>query len=57
MGKLQTRKGDAIVSRDIWFDIKRKRVLKRAETIKIVPKLSVEVEIELKALYQMEKEG
>ena len=44
------------MSREIWLDIKRKRVLERAKTIHIKPKLSVEVEIELKALYQMEKE-
>lgn len=44
------------MSREIYFDLKRKKVLERAKNIKVEPKLSVEVEIELKALYQMEKE-
>jgi len=45
------------MSREIHLDLERKRVLKRAKTIRVEPKLSVEVEVELKALYQMEKEG
>jgi len=36
--------------------LKRKRILKRAEEIKVTPKLSREVEAELKSLYQMEVE-
>jgi len=44
------------MSREIYQSIEKKRVLKRAKEIHVTPKLSVEVEIELKALYQMEKE-
>lgn len=43
------------MSREIYLSLKRKEILNRAKTIKIEPKLSVEVEIELKALYQKEK--
>jgi len=45
------------VSREIWFDIKRKRVLERAKQIRVEPKLSPEVEAELNELYQVEKEA
>jgi len=44
------------VSREIWFDIKRKRVLKRAQEIRVTPKLSAEVKEGLRELYQMKKE-
>lgn len=44
------------MSREIYLSFKRKEILKRAQEIHVEPKLSVEVEIELKALYQMEKE-
>lgn len=45
------------MSREIWQSIQRKRVLKRASEIRVEPKLSVEVETELRELYQMEKEA
>jgi len=40
------------VSREIYFDIKRKRILKRAKEIRVEPKLSPEVEAALKELYE-----
>jgi len=42
------------VSRDIWQSIRRKRILERAREIRVEPKLSPQVEAELKELYQME---
>lgn len=45
------------MSREIWLGIKRKRVLERAKTIRVEPKLSPQVEAELNELYQMEKEA
>lgn len=42
------------MSREIHFDILRKQVLERAKEIRIEPKLSPEVEAELRELYEME---
>jgi len=39
---------------DIWQGIRRKRILKRAKELRVTPKLSPEVESELRELYQME---
>ena len=40
------------MSRDIWQDIRRKRILERAKQLRVVPKLSSEVEASLKELYE-----
>jgi len=40
------------MSREIYFDIKRKRVLERARQIHVEPKLSPEVQQSLKELYE-----
>ena len=45
------------MSREIWMDLQRKRVLEKAKTIRVEPKLSAEVKQELSDLYQMEKEA
>jgi len=42
------------VSREIYFDLLRKRVFHRAKQLRITPKLSPRVEAELKELYQKE---
>lgn len=40
------------MSRGLWLELERKRVLKRAKQIRVIPKLSPEVEQSLKELYQ-----
>lgn len=40
------------MSRSLWLELQRKRILKRAETIHVEAKLSPEVEASLKELYQ-----
>ena len=45
------------MSREIWLGLQRKRVLEKAKTIRVEPKLSPEVEKGLFDLYQMEKEN
>lgn len=44
------------MSREIWFDIKRKRILERAKRIRVEPKFSAEVQEGLRELYQIGKE-
>lgn len=40
------------MSRGLWLELERKRVLKRAKQIRVIPKLSPKVEALLKELYQ-----